>query len=315
MCLVPALRAAIYATIALACLAASAYPQRLGDPSLQDEDPYPPLRSRPPVSVAAAKTWLALNRPIPLPFAVPTPLEDVLQFVRIATAGTGFAGLPIFVDPAALRKNPEILASIVAIEVEGIALGTSLALILKGHNLGFGVQKDGLLVIGDPATIPVSESRQLTEAQARTWVALGRKVGVDFEKPASLQAVVDFLKGARRGKGLPNGLSVYLDTVALSEYDIDPDSRERGIVLSLADVSLRSALALMLRQVGLIFRVDAEGVVVVEHKDRSDADADEAPDIREIEALRREVAQLRRGVVASRSGGPTLHFRVAKRAD
>ena len=195
--------------------------------------------------------------------------------------------------------------------------GTELLRLMLDQAEEFGAVREAAEVteIGDPATIPVSESRQLTEAQARTWVALGRKVGVDFEKPASLQAVVDFLKGARRGKGLPNGLSVYLDTVALSEYDIDPDSRERGIVLSLADVSLRSALALMLRQVGLIFRVDAEGVVVVEHKDRSDADADEAPDIREIEALRREVAQLRRGVVASRSGGPTLHFRVAKRAD
>ena len=59
-----------------------------------------------------------LERPIPMRFPNQTPLEEVLKYVRVATAN----GIPMYVDPAGLQETQTNLTSPVSIEVEGVPL-------------------------------------------------------------------------------------------------------------------------------------------------------------------------------------------------
>jgi len=295
MRIAPVLRLAVFTSAALAILPDSVRAQGLGDVRQDQAEETRIVRRRPPLTAAAARTWLMLSRPIPLPFEQGAPLEEVLKFIKHATVGPKEAGLPIFVDPVALRKSNATMSSKVTINLEGIPLATSLGLILKQHNLRYGVQQDGLLVIGNTATIPLSQARTISEAQANAWIALARRVAVPFEQPVSLEVVVKFLKEASRSEDLPDGLPIYVDPISLAEHDLTLD--KAAVTLDLREASLLSALHLMLAQMDLIFRVDPDGVVVIEHKDSRDDASEAAPDLDAIEALRQEVTRLRREVV------------------
>jgi hypothetical protein len=87
-----------------------------------------------------------LDQPVPMKFAHETPFEDVLKYVKQATAGPDDHGIPIYVDPVALQQAEKTMTSPVTIDLEGVPLWTTLRLVLKQLGLGYTVE-GGLLTI------------------------------------------------------------------------------------------------------------------------------------------------------------------------
>ena len=87
-----------------------------------------------------------LDEPISMSFANETPLEDLLKYIKQATTGPNFSGIPIYVDPLGLQEAEKTLASTVQLDLEGIPLRRSLQLALSQLRLGYYVD-DGILVI------------------------------------------------------------------------------------------------------------------------------------------------------------------------
>jgi hypothetical protein len=87
-----------------------------------------------------------LEEPISMSFANETPLDDILKYIKAATQSKSYAGIPIYVDPEALRRANKTITSTVALDVEGVPLRATLALLLKQLGLGYYV-RDGMLII------------------------------------------------------------------------------------------------------------------------------------------------------------------------
>lgn len=103
-------------------------------------------------SSPATKTVLkSLEKPIAMNFANETPLEDVLKYVKSATAvkttgGDETPGLQIYVEPRGLYEAETTMNSPVTLDLEGVPLKTTLRLLLKQLGLAYCV-KDGLIII------------------------------------------------------------------------------------------------------------------------------------------------------------------------
>jgi len=88
-----------------------------------------------------------LGKVLDMPFKNDTPLSDVIDYVKKGTSGPAFPeGIPIYVDPQGLQDADKTIASTVSIDLHGIALRTSLRLLLKQIGLVYQV-RDGLLTI------------------------------------------------------------------------------------------------------------------------------------------------------------------------
>jgi hypothetical protein len=87
-----------------------------------------------------------LDQPIPIQFPDKTPLEDVLKYIRAATQGPNDNGIPIYIDPVGLQEAKKTMQSLVILDLEGMPLRTTLALMLKQLGLRYEV-RDGLLRI------------------------------------------------------------------------------------------------------------------------------------------------------------------------
>jgi hypothetical protein len=145
-----------------------------------------------PVTTAAAKTWMKLQQPISIPFENDTPLEDVLKYIRQATASKEDTGIPIYLDPASLAENDRTMQSPVTMSLEGIPLETTLRLLLKQLGLAYEVQKDGLLIISSEANPdgpldPMARILDELTALRAEVAALRREVSV-LRAPAESQA-------------------------------------------------------------------------------------------------------------------------------
>ncbi len=100
-----------------------------------------------------AQITAALERRVPMHFPDPTPLEDVLTYIRDATRRPGGDDIPIYVDPIGLSEADRTMASkIENIDFANVELRTSLRLLLKQLDLDYVVQ-DGLLQIVSASAI------------------------------------------------------------------------------------------------------------------------------------------------------------------
>jgi hypothetical protein len=79
-------------------------------------------------------------------FANETPFEDILKYIKAASQGPKDNGIPMYVDPAGLARMGKTMTSPVTIDVEGVPLRTTLALILNQLGLRYSV-RDGLMTI------------------------------------------------------------------------------------------------------------------------------------------------------------------------
>src|SRR5262249_32771126 len=98
------------------------------------------------------------------------------------------------------------------------------------------------------------------------------------------------------------GLQIYVDPIGLQEADKTMDS---PVTLNVEGIPLGKALTLMLKQLGLRYRADPEGLVVIDSECCEDAITTD-PDVLMLDALsklRVEVAALRWEVASLRTGG------------
>ncbi len=98
------------------------------------------------IASANRRIWEALDQPVPMRFPNETPLEDVLKYIRTATRGPDRKSIPIYVDPVGLQEAEKSMTSTVVIDLEGVALKTSLRLCLKQLGLAYNI-RDGVLLI------------------------------------------------------------------------------------------------------------------------------------------------------------------------
>ena len=122
---------------------------------------FPPLASgfstgSDGITSANARIHEALEQAVPMRFPQETPLEDVLKYIQSATRGPDDKRIPIYVEPVGLQEAEKSMTSTVAIELEGVALKTSLRLCLKQLCLSYSV-RDGLLLITseESLTMPI----------------------------------------------------------------------------------------------------------------------------------------------------------------
>ena len=105
---------------------------------------------RPGSDPASQRIIARLEQPIAMPFENDTPLTDVLDYIRQATADENLRlGIPIYVDEFGLQQAEQSLQSPVKITLEGIPLRTTLWLTLRQLQLAYTVI-DGVLIISNP---------------------------------------------------------------------------------------------------------------------------------------------------------------------
>jgi RNA polymerase sigma factor (sigma-70 family) len=92
----------------------------------------------------AVMTWL--DQPLTMSFANPTPLEDVLKYIKSATTEPNGRAIPIYVDPKGLQQVDATMSSPITIDLDGIPLKMSLRLMLKQLGLAYCI-RDGVLII------------------------------------------------------------------------------------------------------------------------------------------------------------------------
>jgi RNA polymerase sigma factor (sigma-70 family) len=140
-----------------------------------------------------------LNQPLKMSFAKPTPLDEVLKYIKSAKSHDGSA-IPIYVDPVALEEAQVKMDSKVIIDLEGVPLKTSLRLILKQLALAYCV-RDGVLIISTDDGI----HQELAEA-ARELMGSGKMDQID---PRTLRrtGVLKPLMGGMGGMSGTGGMS------------------------------------------------------------------------------------------------------------
>ena len=114
---------------------------------------------------ANARIWVALEQPVPMRFPNDTTLEDVMKFIESATHGPDGKGIPIYVDPLGLQDAERSMTSTVTINLEGVALKTSLRLCLDQLGLSYGI-RDGILLI-------TSAEREVTPVYQDPFLIVG----------------------------------------------------------------------------------------------------------------------------------------------
>ena len=105
-------------------------------------------------AVRNERIFVNLKQRVPMPFAVDTPFEDVLTYIKDATRNLDGQAIPIYVDPIGLSVSDKTLRSVVrGIDLEDVELGTSLRLVLNQLDLDYTV-KDGLVFVTSRELMP-----------------------------------------------------------------------------------------------------------------------------------------------------------------
>jgi RNA polymerase sigma factor (sigma-70 family) len=112
-----------------------------------------------------------LEKPLTMSFANPTPLAEVLKYIKAATARSDGKPIPIYVDPKALQLVGVTMDSPVTIDLDGVPLKMSLRLMLKQLDLAYCV-RDGVLIISTVKGI----REELAEAAAAAFGSNGQQV-------------------------------------------------------------------------------------------------------------------------------------------
>jgi hypothetical protein len=97
-------------------------------------------------AAANLRIWQALEQPVPMPFPIETPLEDILKYVDAATRGPDGKGIPIYADPIGLSEAEKTMTSVAKIDLDGVPLKTTLRLCLAQLDLAYSI-RDGVLLI------------------------------------------------------------------------------------------------------------------------------------------------------------------------
>jgi RNA polymerase sigma factor (sigma-70 family) len=130
------------------------------EPSLPGSNPGGRLGSGTsgrPGSDPRSKALLArLEETIPMRFANPTPLEDVLKYIEQATAGPNKEGIPIYINPVGSDLDEDrkltyekLMKTPITMNLVGVPLRRSLKLLAEQLDMGYGI-KDGMVTMTEP---------------------------------------------------------------------------------------------------------------------------------------------------------------------
>jgi len=211
-----------------------------------------PVAPSPTLTGDAATTWLKLQTHSGLNMPNEVPLEDVVAFVRAATADQGDTDVNVVVDEASLRRAERTLSSPVFLSLPKLPLATSFALALAQLDLTYSVQADGIVLVKSAADQPLT---LVSVAAANTWKTLAQKTDALFPNETSLADILAFVRNAA-----PQ-LSLYADPAGLARAEKTLDS---PVHFELRGVSLARVLDETVRQLALTYMVDdATGLVVI----------------------------------------------------
>ena len=206
----------------------------------------------------------ALEMRVPMRFPRGTSLGDFVKYIRKATKGPNYAGIPIFVDPFGLQEAEKSLASVITIEVQGRPLKQTLRLALRDLGLDYRTS-EGLLNIsnagGDPNAgladrIEVKSDR--TTDSKRVLVALAQPIPMRYPEKATLGEVVDAIRDALKdANGSP--IPIHVEPDGLHEAEKTLDS---AVCIDLEGLPLRVTLHWLLHQIGMNYYVK-DGVLTI----------------------------------------------------
>ena len=219
-----------------------------------------------PVPAAVARTWLKLLKSVDFPFAQETPLEEVLKFIADVAREKGPDGKDeslfiFYVDPIGLQEAEKTMTSPVVMDLKQVSIATGLELALKQLGLVLNIHKDGIVEITAAQSDHLTEySVPLSASEARTWLKLHRPAAKLAFRESPLSDVLDAIQKATIDKDCPSGINIYVDPDALEETEASLDSK---VTLKLEGVPLATSLALVTKQLGLDFRVQEDGIVMI----------------------------------------------------
>ncbi len=95
--------------------------------------------------------------------------------------------------------------------------------------------------------------------------ALEMKVAMNFANETPLEDVLKYVKSSTQSQALPNGIPIYLDPIGLTEAEKTPTS---SIRIDLENVPLKVSLKLLLKQLGLEYKVE-EGLLKITAADEA----------------------------------------------
>jgi len=111
-----------------------------------------------------------LNERIAMNFPNDTPLHDVQHYIEQSTQDEVHGlptGIPIYVDPKSMKDTGQTLATTVSINLEGVPLRTTLALILNQLDLSYVVEGGVLIILSTDPNLNALERSARPQA-ART---------------------------------------------------------------------------------------------------------------------------------------------------
>lgn len=159
-----------------------------------------------------------------------------------------------------------------------------------------------------------------------TWVKLKKRITFPFKNEAPLEDILKYISDSTSepvqagpevatppGRGRAGRLKIFVDPIGLQEAE---KSLSSPCTVELDDVTVATGLTLVLRQLGLDYRVRRDGIllITVESQETSNLHDPNERILNELEQLRRNVNSLRdeihrRDGRSNKAGNPTRPFR------
>jgi hypothetical protein len=199
----------------------------------------------------------ALDRPVPMDFPNETRLEDIIKYMRRATASPALPdGIPCYVDPTGIIETGKSVSSPVRINLVGVPLKRSLKLVLNQLGMTYTV-RDGLLsIVAKPVAVPLRSGvvgADTADPRSKAiYQALDRLMPMPFPDRTPLAEVVKYIKSSSVGPGLPEGIPIYIDPNGLEKAKRSMDS---PVSLSVEGWPLRQSLEVILERLDLDYDV------------------------------------------------------------
>jgi hypothetical protein len=124
-------------------------PQKSGRKTITLDGRIVERNDREAQDLRSRRILIKLEELIPMHFAVETPLDDVLKYIKQATTTPTFSGIPIYVDPIGLQEAERSLNSTIQIDLEGVPLRDTLRLVLKQLGLAYCVEYGYLMITSE----------------------------------------------------------------------------------------------------------------------------------------------------------------------
>jgi hypothetical protein len=157
---------------------------------------------------------------------------------------------------------------------------------------GFGGQAEEPLQSG--AVVHLA-ARPMSPEATKLWLKLQQKVDMQFPNETPLDDVLKYIEQSTIDKqDFPEGISIYVDPQGLQDVEKTMSS---PVTINLKGIPLATTLTLMLKQLGLAYHLQKDGILYISPIESEDSPAD--PDkliLDNLSSLRAEVKALREEV-------------------